>query len=154
MKLSPHFGSTEFERDGSVLPSEGIVLAYVRLCEDILEPLRTWANEPIYITSGYRSKEINDRIGGALTSQHIATAEFCAADVYLENHPTMQAPFNWLRLDSGLPFDEIIREDGKYRASLHISWARKPRRIAFTGATFNSEPYTAAYVAPTSKMET
>lgn len=148
MKLSPHFDRIEFERDGSVMPDEGIVDSYVQLCVSILEPLRAWAREPFHVTSGYRSPEVNARIGGAKTSQHVATSEFCAVDGYFESHPTMQAPFDWLRMDSGLPFDQIIREDGKYRAVLHISWAQVPRRMALNGQTFNQASYTAAYVAP------
>jgi hypothetical protein len=148
VQLSPNFAKKEMERDGCVLPNEGIVLAYVRLSEDILEPLRAWANEPFYITSGYRSKKVNARIGGAVTSQHIATEHHCAVDGYFESHQTMQAPFDWLRMESGLGFDQVILEHGKYRAVIHISWARTPRRMALEGATFNQTAYQARFVAP------
>ena len=148
IKISPHFTRAEFERDDSVIPDEAIVDAYVQLCVQILEPLRAWAGEPFYITSGYRSPEVNARIGSDRSSQHIATANYCAVDGYFESHPTMEAPFNWLRLGSRLLFDQIIREDGKYRAVLHISWAREPRRMALEGKTYGQATYTAAYVAP------
>lgn len=148
MLLSSHFSRYEFQRDGSVLPDATVVAAYVSLCTLILEPLREWAGEPVYVTSGYRSAEVNARIGSPPDSQHVASGDWCAADVYLENHPTMEAPFNWMRLDSNLLFDQIIREDGKYRAILHISWSKTPRREALNGQTFNQVAYTRAHVAP------
>jgi hypothetical protein len=146
--LSEHFAQEEFEHDGCVLPDAAVVLSYQKLCRTILEPLRAWAGEPFYVTSGYRSPEVNARIGGAKNSQHVATADYCACDGYFESHPTMEAPFIWLRMDSGLPFDQVIRESGKYRWILHISWAKVPRREALEGQTFNAGPYVAKYVAP------
>lgn len=135
------------------MPDETVVDAYVQLCTAILEPLRTWAGEQIFVTSGYRSTEVNARIGGAKNSQHVATADYCAADFYFESHPTMEAPFAWLRLDSGLLYDQIILETGKYRSILHVSWSKIPRRMALVGPTFNRGPYEARYVAPLQTKE-
>lgn len=133
---------------------DAAVHAYRNLCALILEPLRMWAGEPFHITSGYRSPEVNARIGGAKKSQHVATLDYCAADGYFESHTTMEAPFTWLRMDSGLPFDQVIRESGKYRWILHISWAKEPQREALVGQTFNQGAYTAAYVAPKHEEKT
>ena len=148
MELSLHFNSNEFERDRCSMPG-GAALAYRQLCETILEPLRAEFAEPFVITSGYRSAEINAEIGGAPSSQHIATAEHCAADGYFVSHrQNMQAVFDWLRMTSNLPFDQLILEHGKYGDVIHVSWSRKPRRMALEGATFNQSPYQARYVAP------
>ncbi|MFN9979323.1 MAG: YcbK family protein, partial [bacterium] len=42
-----------------------------------LEQVRKVVNKPISISSGYRSKEVNESVGGSKTSQH---CEGCAAD--------------------------------------------------------------------------
>jgi len=148
MQLSLHFNSAEFERDRCSMPG-GAAMAYRQLCETLLEPLRAEFAEPFVITSGYRSPEINAEIGGAPSSQHIATAEYCAADGYFVSHRrSMQPVFDWLRMKSGLAFDQLILEHGKYGDVIHISWSRRPRRMALEGATFNQSAYQARYVAP------
>jgi hypothetical protein len=148
MKLSPNFERVEFERDNSIMPDESIVDAYVQLCVMILEPLRAWAGEAFFVTSGYRSIEANARIGGVKDSQHVATAKFCACDGFFESHrASMQGPFDWLRLDSGLPFDQLILEHGKLGDVIHVSWSIEPRRQALEGATFNQSAYETRYVS-------
>ena len=154
MQLSPNFARHEFEHDGCIMPDESVVEAYRRLCTDVLEPLRARFEESYHITSGYRSPEINARIGGAPSSQHIATADHSASDGYFESHrKDMRTPFDWLRMESGLAFDQLILEHGKYGDVLHISWTRTPRRMALEGATFNQTAYEARYVAPITQAE-
>ena len=41
------------------------------LCINILEPIRYMIKKPFAPTSGYRTKELNDYIGGAKNSQHM-----------------------------------------------------------------------------------
>lgn len=40
------------------------------LVEDVLQPLRDKWGGPLFINSGYRSKELNEAVGGVETSQH------------------------------------------------------------------------------------
>ena len=40
------------------------------LVENVLQPLRDAWGGPIFINSGYRSKELNEAVGGVETSQH------------------------------------------------------------------------------------
>lgn len=154
MNLSPNFRREEFEIDGSPMPNEGVVLAYTLLCIQILEPLRSWAAAPFYVTSGYRSPQINARVGGVSASQHMATADHSAVDGYFEAYrKNMRPVFDWLRMSSQLLFDEVILEHGKNGDIVHVSWSKTPRRIALEGATFNQTGYTAHYVAPIQKEE-
>ena len=37
---------------------------------DVFQPVRDHFRKPIYISSGYRSEALNERIGGSKTSQH------------------------------------------------------------------------------------
>ena len=40
------------------------------LCNYVLEPIRNYYGKPITITSGFRGKTLNKKVGGSLTSQH------------------------------------------------------------------------------------
>jgi len=140
MKLTEHFNREEFEHSGA-MPSN-VVPAYVNLCAEILEPIREQFETPLTITSGYRSPDHNKEIGGAKGSQHMATPDFCAAD--FKCAVDMQVVFDWIRLSSGLPFDQVILEhehgDGP-PACIHISWAKDYRRVALEGLTHGRSSY-------------
>lgn len=43
-----------------------------RLCEEILQPIRSKLGKPIRVTSGYRSPELNKAVRGSKTSQHLS----------------------------------------------------------------------------------
>lgn len=51
-------------------PNKFQISELTRLCKNILEPIRQKTGKPIIISSGYRCKELNDRIGGAKNSLH------------------------------------------------------------------------------------
>ena len=77
--LSPHFTLQELcasrtaEKLGIVnVPSELEVENLRRLCEGCLEPLRVAIGLPVIITSGFRTKALNDKLAHASsTSQHM-----------------------------------------------------------------------------------
>lgn len=84
MKITEHFNSREFEcnSDGTQVPEE-YMLNLRRLCL-ALECLRKkLGNKRITVTSGYRTKKYNTRIGGARKSQHLtaSAADIQVADV-------------------------------------------------------------------------
>ena len=89
LRLSPHFTLGEMTKtsyktkDGNI-PSHVAIENLKRLC-GWLEMLReVWnerygeGNDPIIINSGYRSWEVNKRVGGSSTSNHLVG---CAADI-------------------------------------------------------------------------
>ncbi len=82
MKLSEHFSLGEFTKtkhqtaDGNI-PSHAVIENLKRLCP-WLEELRRRYNEPIIISSGYRSPAVNKLAGGAKTSNHLTG---CAVDI-------------------------------------------------------------------------
>ena len=59
-------------------PNKFQISELTRLCKNILEPIRQKTGKPIIISSGYRCKELNDRIGGAKNSDHTVA---CAVDI-------------------------------------------------------------------------
>ena len=139
MQLSEHFQREEFEKDG-VMPEE-CVASYRSLCETILEPIRTHVGQPLRITSGYRTPASNIAVGGVSSSQHCATILYCAADWWV---PTadMREIFDWVRLQSGLVWDQLILEhDGGTLDIIHTSWSTTPRRMALEGAVRNQTGY-------------
>ena len=123
MKLSEHFSLSEFEHsvtaircniDNSV-PSELIPLLR-NLCEKVLEPLRQHVGEPVIISSGYRCRELNRRVGGASNSQHL-TGE--AADICVNNTPKLRQWYLWMA--ENLPYDQLILEKKGKKCWIHVS---------------------------------
>lgn len=76
-KLSPHFTLEElintsyigFKTAQNVGVKEYLDNLYV-LCNYILEPIREYYGKPITITSGFRSKELNEKVKGNINSDH------------------------------------------------------------------------------------
>lgn len=42
----------------------------IALVENLLEPLREAWEQPLFINSGYRCRELNEKVGGVESSQH------------------------------------------------------------------------------------
>ena len=86
--LTPHFKLREFTKSATAMkhgidnrPTPEVVENLRRLCTHTLEPLREKLGLPIVITSGYRTKELNDIIVHASRkSQHMSGQ---AADFYV-----------------------------------------------------------------------
>lgn len=141
MQISTHFTREEFEKNGP-MPLDCIPV-YQSLCELLLEPLRVHYNEPIIVTSGYRPPEANEEAHGVAHSQHIATAQYCAADWYIASfHSDMRPVFDLVRSSADLQFDQLILEHGSGGDIIHSSWSRAyKRRDALEGATANQSAY-------------
>ena len=82
MKLSEHFTLGELTKSNSHpeiynIPSHEAIANMKRLC-GWLEVLRSRAGAPIIINSGYRSPQLNRKIGGAANSNHLTG---CAVDI-------------------------------------------------------------------------
>ena len=76
---------------------------------NIFQPLRDAFGCPIYVSSGYRSAELNTAIGGSRRSQHVeGRALDLDADVY--GGCTNSQIFNWIK--ENLEFDQLIWEFG------------------------------------------
>ena len=61
--------------------------------------------KPIVVTSGYRSKAVNNSVNGATSSQH-ALGE--AADISIGSKEENKKLFNLIK--DNLPFDQLINE--------------------------------------------
>jgi hypothetical protein len=157
--ISTHFDLEEFQK-GDPIPAECVAI-FTMLCEEILEPVRDQFDNAIVITSGYRSPEQNAAAHGQPNSEHVATAEKCAADFFVEN-TAARAVFDWMRNNAALPFHQLIYEtDAHGGAIVHVSINIElgpAVRSVLIGATHNLEPYQkadyVAYVPPAPGGET
>ena len=144
IQLSKHFDLREF--GGDIIPA-ACIPAFAVLCVEILEPVREHVESPVHITSGYRSPEDNTAAHGQPNSEHMATANWCAADFFCQ---TIHDVFDWMRHSPVLPYHQLILEKGKLGYVIHVSYNRlKPGvRSVLVGATNNSEPYQIATSVP------
>ena len=93
------------------------------LAEKVFEPLRKWVGGPIKVNSFYRSEELNNKIGGAMSSSHITGN---AIDISTLGKKSNLEMLHYI-IDN-LDFDQVIseypNEDGEPRW-LHISYKNK-----------------------------
>lgn len=124
MKLSPHFHLDEFcvsqtaTRLGKpIQPTPNEVGALTRLCESVLEVIRTRLNRAMFVSSGLRPVWLNEAIGGSEGSAHTWGG---AADVRAAG---MSASVfaRWIVNNCpDVPYDQVIDEFGQW---VHISIA-------------------------------
>lgn len=140
-QLTPNFNLEEFEIDGPI--PEECVPVFTKLCSTLLEPIREhFGAMPIIITSGYRPPAANAAAHGVSNSQHVATAEYCAADFKITGDTNMRPVFDWVRALSNLVWDQLILEHGNGEDIIHLSVTMTTnRREALEGATANQTAY-------------
>ena len=140
-RLSPHFTLSEFEKSATAekyhidnsVPAQYIPTLQ-QLCQEVLEPLRSFVGGPIVISSGYRCNQLNIKVGGAYASQHTLGE---AADIKLpltsytfwtdnKQHTDVETAHKWIDwLERNVNFDQIILETSNGRDYwLHISCRR------------------------------
>lgn len=92
------------------------VAALTNLIDKVLDPLREDWGKPITVNSGFRSAELNKKVGGASNSQHMAGE---AADITAGNNADNKKLFE-LAQKLKLPVDQLIDEQNfKW---LHVSY--------------------------------
>ena len=149
-KLSPHFTLGEMTKSSSHpevynIPSHEAIANMKRLC-GWLEVLRERAaspgpskgrGEPIIINSGYRSPQLNKRIGGVPTSNHLTG---CAVDIRVCGMEQL-IRYAVILMDyadeSKQEFDELLIERNRYGA-IWLHFAVRPsgnrRKVCFINA--------------------
>lgn len=130
MQLSEHFSLEELTRtDHRTLDNtpDDRALINLRRLAVLLESLKNLlGGRAVIITSAFRSKAVNDAVGSKDTSQHRLG---CAADLRV---PGMTPDEVVLRVtQSGLPFDQVIREFNSWtHISIPNTLSDAPRRSA------------------------
>ena len=139
--LSPNFTLGELTKSGSHpevynIPSHEAIANLANLSK-WLEVLRERAGTPIVINSGYRSPQLNRKIGGAPNSNHLTG---CAVDIRVSGMEQL-IRYAAILLDyadeSKQDFDELLIEKNRYGA-IWLHFAVRPkdnrRKVAFINA--------------------
>ena len=137
ISLTPHFSLLEFTESptarkhgiANVPPAEAVD-NLKRLCENTLEPLREALQLPVVITSGFRTKALNDILAHASErSQHMAGQ---AADFYigwgqrlkgLSARELLIKAFRMVIQNEAIDYDQLIL----YPTFIHVSYVSKEK---------------------------
>ena len=145
--LSPHFRLSEFEASrtaaeqgiANVAPPEAVENLR-RLCEGCLEPLREALGRPIVITSGFRTKALNDKLAhSSNTSQHMRgeAADFFVREIAgqarnegpstgsgtVSRRELLIKAFREVLTNPKIDFDQLIL----YPTFIHVSYVSKEK---------------------------
>ena len=127
--LSPHFVLGEFTRSKYPevynIPSHEAIANLANLCT-WLEVLREKASQPMIINSGYRSPQLNRKVGGAPTSNHLTG---CAVDIRtngMEQAICYAAILINYAKESQQDYDELLIEKNRYGA-VWVHFAVRPK---------------------------
>ena len=139
-RISRHFRFSEFTKSDvasryhitNAITSWEIRDNIIALVENILQPLREAWEAPLFINSGYRCLELNKKVGGVPTSQHVLGQ---AADVGCSDPLALARLAKKMRL----PFDQM----GVYASFVHLSYKMDGKN---RGQIFYSKDYKGAKV--------
>lgn len=94
------------------------------LVDNLMDPVRDRLGVPVIVVSCFRSKQVNDAVGGAKNSQHMAN-NGAAADLKCNNNAKL---FNTIRNE--FEFDQLIWEFGNSNQPqwVHVSLKDKNNR--------------------------
>jgi hypothetical protein len=135
MKISTHLNLAEVTRSDSAkrhgidnTPTAEHLENFKLLAEKVFEPIRLHFKTPIFISSGYRSKALNDFIGGSASSQHCKGQ---AIDIDMDGSKggvTNKMVFDFIV--SRLDFDQCIHEFGTDANPdwVHVSYSKTGNR--------------------------
>ena len=126
VRLSKNFDSNEFTYSVTAhankinnAPSIEILNNIKALCENVLQPLRDHLGCAVKITSGYRCKALNTKVGGHPNSQHLTGN---AAD-FIVPSKNLKEVFNYIK--DNLVYDQLLYEyDSKGSVWIHVSFVR------------------------------
>ena len=85
------------------------------LCNYVLQPLRDYLGEPVKITSGYRSIQLNNAIKGVKNSEHLQGK---AADIQTRR---LKEAFDWIK--DNCVFNQLIWENKQKNVWIHVSYS-------------------------------
>jgi hypothetical protein len=144
MKISQHLNLSELTRSDSAkrngidnTPTAEHLENFKLLAEKVFEPIRAHFKVPIFISSGYRSAELNKAIGGAgkiVNGIYVPSSQHCtgeAIDIDMDGSSsgvTNADVYNFIK--DNLEFDQLIWEFGtdKNPDWVHVSYESKGKQ--------------------------
>ena len=134
MNISEHVSLKEAVRSNTAkrlginnMPDNETLITMQITAKHVFEPVRNHFNEPIYISSFYRSPDLNKAIGGSKKSQHCLGEAIDIDDVYSK---ASNADFFYYIKDR-LEFDQLIWEFGDNESPdwVHVSYSLGNNRM-------------------------
>lgn len=116
--------SQEAKRNGlDNTPEKGIFKTLIKTAENMEEVRSALGNNPIIVSSGYRSPAVNVAVGGSVNSQHMKGE---AVDFTC---PKFGSPEDIVRkiISSNIRYDQLILE---FDSWVHISFSDRNRKQA------------------------
>ena len=130
MRLSKNLSVKEVTKSATAIkngisnkPSGEHLSNLIQIATKIFQPVRDHFQKPIIVSSGYRSKALNDLIGGASGSQH-SKGEALDLDGSVDNFLI----FEYIK--NNLEFDQLIWEfgDDENPDWVHVSYKSEDNR--------------------------
>jgi len=134
MKLSPNLSLAEVTKSATAIkrgianaPTQEHLQNLKRVAVHVFQPIREHFGKPLAVSSGYRSAELNELIGGSKKSQH-SKGEALDLDADVYSGLTNAAVFNYIK--DHLTFDQLIWEFGtdEEPAWVHVSYKAEGNR--------------------------
>tara|TARA_R100001594_G_scaffold136914_1_gene179562 strand:+ start:5947 stop:6393 length:447 start_codon:yes stop_codon:yes gene_type:complete len=147
MKLSDHFTLSELAKSDTAVrhgidnePGDTEVENLIMVCDQILEPVRNYYGIPFIPNSGFRSLELNRKIGSSDKSQHVKGE---AVDFEIPGIPNKEVAL-WVK--DNCEFDQLILEfykegvpdSGWVHCSYTISRDNRQSARVFDGKTWSA----------------
>ena len=127
MKLTKNFSLEEMYRSDTARrlgidnkpQTEEVVENLRALCLEVLQPLRDHLGKPVVVSSGYRCKDLNRKVGGVENSQHLKGE---AADIKVSGREELIDVMRYIMDETD--FDQLIREKSGSTEWVHVSHKR------------------------------
>ena len=127
MKLTKNFSLEEMYRSDTARrcgidnkpQTEEVVENLRALCLEVLQPLRDHLGRPVVVSSGYRCKDLNKKVGGVENSQHLKGE---AADIKVRDREELIDVMRYIMDETD--FDQLIREKSGSTEWVHVSHKR------------------------------
>ena len=147
MQLSKHFKLEEFTKSQIAarnslknIPGAGEVKNLENICYEVLEPVRAKFSKPVMINSGFRSLEVNRKLGSSDSSQHTKGQ---AVDFEIGGVHNLKVA-HWVK--DNCDFDQLILEfyqpDLKNAGWIHVSYNEKSTNrkqvLTFDGKSYEN----------------
>lgn len=123
-KLGEFVSSSTAKMRGIDNTPSGDVISHLNELMSVLDDLRAYVGYPIRISSGYRCRELNRAVGGAVTSAH---QYGWAADLQCPSLPFdvfVNTVDDWLEMNN-VRYDQVIRESNGRSKWLHFGLRAK-----------------------------
>lgn len=142
VKISPNFTQYDVCHSDTALklgidniPSPQIIQTATILCKNILEPIVVYYNKRLNVSCMYRGKDLNKRLKGAVTSQHLLgqACDFTITGINCKKifndiiSGRICLPVN----KKPIPLNQLVDQCIYENTWIHISYSNKVRRKEF-----------------------